>query len=149
MLSVKNLGLRQNFAAQTVLPTAEKYRMRNVIQNISIRLLKSPPYEPDIRITDSDSGLLLKLVFDAEIIPLPGHTYGSLGILSKGVLYCGDAFTALWRKPDITPHAASPELMKQSLETILDLNPEWLACGHGLPLRMCEAQQVITEYLRN
>ena len=67
MLSVKNLGLRQNFAAQTVLPTAEKYRMRNVIQNISIRLLKSPPYEPDIRITDSDSGLLLKLGFDAEL----------------------------------------------------------------------------------
>ena len=118
------------------------------LQNVGGRFCKSPPYEPDICIGDADGGLLRTLGFDAEIIPLPGHTYGSLGILSRGILYCGDAFTALWHKPDITPHAVSPALMRQSLQTILRLDPQWLACGHGLPVRMRDARPVIESYLR-
>jgi glyoxylase-like metal-dependent hydrolase (beta-lactamase superfamily II) len=68
-------------------------------------------------------------------------------MLSEGVLYCGDAFTAMWGKPDITPHAASPDAMASSLERIVKISPEWLACGHGLPVRMREARPVIKKYL--
>ena len=53
----------------------------------------------------------------------------------------------LWRKPDITPHAVSPALMRESLETVLRLEPKWLACGHGLPVRLRDAAPVIRTFL--
>lgn len=147
LLSEKDRTLRQNFMSQPVKPTLPKYRLRNCTQLISGKLFKSPPYEPDIYITDEDTHILEDMGYNAQIVPLPGHTYGSLGILSGDVLYCGDAFTMLWRKPDITPHAVSPELMANSLQTILALSPKLLCCGHGLPVPMKKARPVIEEYL--
>ena len=148
LLSEKDNLLRRHFLLQKVQPTAPRYRLRNHIQCIGGALWKSPPYEPDFCLTENDADALRIRGFDAEIIPLPGHTYGSVGVLSKGVLYCGDAFTMLWRKPDITPHAADPALMFRSLETILALSPRWLACGHGLPVRMRDAAPVIAAGLK-
>ena len=78
---------------------------------------------------------------------LPGHTLGSVGVLSDGILYCGDTFTALWGKPDITPHAASLNAMARSLERIIEISPKWLACGHGLPVKMRDARSVMKKYL--
>ena len=70
------------------------------------------------------------------------------GILCGDVLYCGDAFTAIFGKPDITPHAADLSLMRASLQKILECNPTWLACGHGFPLKMRDAEPVIRAYLQ-
>ena len=147
LLSSRDRWLRQDFLSQKVQPTAPRYRLRNVVQCVGGALVKSPAYEADVYLRDSDAGYLHSLGFDAELIPLPGHTYGSVGVLSDGVLYCGDAFTALWGKPDITPHAVHPALMCRSLARILKLQPEWLACGHGLPVRMRDAAPVIHQYL--
>lgn len=148
MLHEADKLLRRDFRMQRVMPTANRWRLRNVMQNVGGAMFKSPRYEPDIWFSDSDSELLKKYGFDAEIIRLSGHTYGSSAILHKNVLYCGDAFTALFGKPDITPHAVSPLMMRKSLKKILELQPEWLACGHGLPLRMRDAAPVIRAYLQ-
>ena len=146
ILSEKDKDLPRHFMSQPVKPTMPKYRFRNFTQHVNGSIFRTNKYEPDILITDNWD-YLKTLGFDATIIPLPGHTYGSLGILSGNVLYCGDAFTALWGKPDISPHAVDIELMKDSLHKILELSPEWLACGHGLPVKMKDAEPVITEYL--
>lgn len=148
LLSEKDRFLRQNFRTQPVQPTAPRWRLRNLTQNLGGRLVNSEPYTPDIWLSGDEAELLRALGFDAEIVPLPGHTCGSLGILSGDVLYCGDAFTALWRRPDITPHAVSITQMRDSLQRILDISPKWLACGHGLPVRMRDAAPVIRAYLR-
>jgi glyoxylase-like metal-dependent hydrolase (beta-lactamase superfamily II) len=148
LLSAADKNLRRNFLSQPVKPTAPKYRLRNITQLIGGALVKSKPYNPDIYLKDSDRDLLKSLGYDAEIIPLPGHTYGSIGVFSNGVLYCGDAFTLLWKKPDVTPHAVSIRDMEKSLKTILELNPKWLACGHGVPVKMSKARPVIEEYLK-
>ena len=89
-----------------------KYTFRNYKQWVNGSLFKSPHYDADIYFGSKDRALLRKIGFDADIISLPGHTYGSVGIYSKGVLYCGDAFTALWKRPDITPHAVSPRVRR-------------------------------------
>lgn len=146
ILSEKDRDLPRHFMSQPVQATLPKYRFRNFTQHVNGSIFRTPKYTPDILLGD-DRDFLKTLGFEAEVIPLPGHTYGSLGILSDGVLYCGDAFTALWGRPDITPHAVSIGQMKDSLKTILDLDPEWLACGHGLPVRMEDARPVIREYL--
>jgi glyoxylase-like metal-dependent hydrolase (beta-lactamase superfamily II) len=108
-------------------------------------LMRSPAYTADI--FGKDRSLLRRMGYDADIVPLPGHTYGSCGILSKGVLYCGDAFTMIFGKPEIPPHAVSPQLMQNSLRVIESLHPDWLACGHGLPVRYDRAAQAIADAL--
>lgn len=148
MLDERDRLLRGNFLMQRVMPTANRWRFRNVTQNIGGGLLKSPHYEPDIWFRADDAHLLKKYGFDAEIVHLPGHTYGSSGILHNDVLYCGDAFTAIYGKPDITMHAVSPALMADSLRKILKIRPKWLACGHGLPVRIQDAEPVVEAYLR-
>lgn len=148
LLSERDRGLRQHFLRQPPHPTAPRYILRNTVMLLGGGFWNSPRYEADVYFTEQDSGLLREYGFDAEIIPLAGHTLGSGGILSGGVLYCGDAFTALLGKPDISPHAHSIPLMQASLRRILEINPEWLACGHGLPVRMQDAKPVIKNYLR-
>lgn len=148
LLSEKDRTLRQNYLSQRVMPTLPKYRFRNYTQWINGSIFRSPAYDADIYFTGKDRSLLRKLGYDAEIIPLPGHTFGSVGVYSRGVLYCGDAFTGLWKRPDITPHAVSPKLMRKSLERIVRLSPQWLACGHGIPMKYDEAYPVIENYLR-
>lgn len=146
MLHKADDKLRRNFLQQRVMPTANRWRLRNVTQNVGGGLVKSPFYEPDIWLSEERS-LLSDLDIDAQLVTLPGHTYGSCGILHEDVLYCGDAFTALGGRPMIAPHAVSPAQMAESLQKILDLNPKWLACGHGLPVRMTDARPVIEGYL--
>ena len=149
LLNERDKGLNRHFMTQPVKPTHPKYRFRNLTQLINGSLFRSPAYTPDILFDETGSGLLSELGYPGEIVLLPGHTYGSAGILSGGVLYCGDAFTALWKRPDITPHAVSIGEMCSSLRSILDISPEWLACGHGLPLRFEEARPVIEDYLKD
>ena len=139
--------LRRNFLMQRVMPTANRWRLRNVTQNIGGGLLKSPAYEPDIYFSSKNTDFLKNYGFDATVVPLPGHTYGSSGILHENVLYCGDAFTALNNTPQIPMHAVNPDMMAESLQKILDISPKWLACGHGLPVRFTDAKPVIQAYL--
>jgi len=148
ILSQHDRTLMQNFFSQPPLPTDPKYRFRNAVQKVGGYFLKSKPYEPDIYVTEQNLDILKSLGFDAEIIMLPGHTLGSMGVLCDNVLYCGDAFTALWRKPDISPHAANIELMNESLQKILAINPKILAPGHGSFVKMSDARPVIEEYLK-
>lgn len=149
ILSERDRDLRQNFLSQRVHPTAPRYRLRNVMQCVGGAVLRSPHYEPDIWLKDSDSGLLRTLGLDAEIIPLPGHTLGSVGVLHGRTLLCGDAFTMLWKRPDITPHAHDIAAMQDSLRRMLALDVTRLCCGHGLPVSMTQARPVIEAYLHS
>ncbi|MBQ5330349.1 MAG: MBL fold metallo-hydrolase [Oscillospiraceae bacterium] len=146
-LSIKDRGLRRNYLSQPVCPTSSKYIPRNIEQWIVGSVFNSPPYDADIYFDVNDRDILSRYGFKAKVIALPGHTYGSVGVYHKGTLYCGDAFTALWGKPEITPHAVDIKMMKHSLKRMLRLSPERLACGHGLPFSFDEAVPVIEEYL--
>lgn len=148
-LGQQDLPLIGHYSRQPVKATADKYRIRNIQQNVCgrMKLFSTRLYRPDILVTSDSRSILRKLGYNADIIPLAGHTLGSMGILSDNVLYCGDAFTAMWGKPDITPHAVSIKLMEHSLKRILKISPDWLATGHGLPVNMAFARPVIIEYL--
>lgn len=149
LLGERDRELTGHYGRQPVKATLRRYKLRNIQQNIfgRMRLFSTKPYVPDILLNSRNTGILRELGFDADVVMLPGHTLGSVGVLSDGVLYCGDAFTAMWEKPDITPHAVSLCSMARSLERILDISPKWLACGHGLPVKMNDARSVIKKYL--
>jgi glyoxylase-like metal-dependent hydrolase (beta-lactamase superfamily II) len=146
LLGRRDYSLRRHFLLQPQLATSPRYILRTAFQCLGGAFIKSPRYQPDI-LLDDRSDILKALGFDAEVIALPGHTLGSVGVLQGNVLYCGDTFTALWGKPMIPPNVHSRALLKDSLRRILHIHPKWLACGHGLPVRMEDAEPVIREYL--
>ncbi|NKB71719.1 MAG: MBL fold metallo-hydrolase [Candidatus Latescibacteria bacterium] len=81
----------------------------------------------------------------AEIVPLPGHTFGSVGYLlevdGQRLLACGDVlcgpgklreyFWAQWRYMDFQGHIN----LLESLQRLRQLEVDWLLPGHGAPFR--------------
>lgn len=145
LLNTRDFKLRSHYKAMQ--PTRRKYRFKCFQLNITGKLFPSPRYGVDIPIKTEGSELLEKLGFEGELVFLPGHTKGMTAIKCGDVLYCGDAFTALFYEPEIPPYATDIETMKKSLEKIAKQGVKWLACGHGLPVKMSDAQKVINEYL--
>ena len=69
----------------------------------------------------------------ATPVPLPGHTLGHTGFLTRdGVLFTGDALyqEALWRRHPL-PYSIDPDLVAASLASIHELAFDWLVPGHG------------------
>lgn len=148
LLHERDADLRGHFLSQRQRPTRPQYRLRTAVQAMGGAWMNAPHYEPDIWLGD-DRDALRALGFDADLIALPGHTLGSVGLLHGQVLYCGDAFTGYRGAPLISPNVYDIDMMCASLEKILSLHPKWLACGHGLPVRTADAAPVIRAYLRD
>jgi glyoxylase-like metal-dependent hydrolase (beta-lactamase superfamily II) len=69
----------------------------------------------------------------ATPIPLPGHTLGHTGFLTRdGVLFTGDALyqEAMWARHPL-PYSIDPDLVAASLDAILTVDFDWLVPGHG------------------
>ncbi|MFN8489576.1 MAG: MBL fold metallo-hydrolase [Caldilineaceae bacterium] len=78
-----------------------------------------------------------------EVIPLPGHTFGSVGYLftvdGQRFLACGDLmagpgklrdyYFSQWRYMDFQAHVN----LLESLETAANLGVDWILPGHGAP----------------
>ncbi len=90
-------------------------------------------FTPDIKLNDGDS--LVAYGLDASVLHLPGHSAGSIGILTaEGDLFCGDLLgntrkPALWIIDD--PAAAKASVNKLRQRTIRTVYP-----GHGKPFSM-------------
>jgi hydroxyacylglutathione hydrolase len=96
-------------------------------------------FKPDFYLEEGDD--LLDYGFDARILLLPGHSKGSIGILTTGsdpstgpgqVLFCGDL---LWNMRKPGPHGMIDDAaeMKASLERLKNLDIKTIYPGHGKP----------------
>ena len=93
-------------------------------------------FKPDFTIDEktdlSDYGL------DAEIIYIPGHSKGSIGILTdNGNLFCGDLFSNV-KKPEPNSVVDDLDELNESIARVKDLQIEMIYPGHGQPFRMNE-----------
>ena len=87
----------------------------------------------DIRLEDGQE--LGPWGLDARVFHLPGHTPGSLGILTaRGDFIAGD-LVANWRRPDVGLLASDMEAYRVSLDRARDLVPPGgtVYPGHGAP----------------
>jgi glyoxylase-like metal-dependent hydrolase (beta-lactamase superfamily II) len=85
----------------------------------------------------------------AQVIPLPGHTVGHYGVLTRdGVLFTGDALypAPLWEQHPL-PYAIDPGMVAQSLETIRDTECDWIVPAHARPTPRDEAEIDIDHHL--
>ena len=96
-----------------------------------IGLGKNDRFSPDLLLEDKQS--LAEFGFDATVHHLPGHSKGSIGLLSAdGDFFCGDLLTNV-SIPKRSELISNPEDYSKSLETIQSLDLRNVYPGHGTP----------------
>ena len=85
----------------------------------------------------------------ATPVPLPGHTMGHTGYLTRdGVLFSGDALylQSLWARHPL-PYSIDPDLVAASLKVIAGTEFDWLVPGHGELVDRATALSNVTFHL--
>jgi len=123
--------------------TADMFFNRNK-PNVIIRKLipfftgfgSSEIFSPDILFDDEDN--LSGFGFDASIIAIPGHSKGSIGILTNNAdLFCGDLLENI-KSPGLNSIMDNLAEAGVSLDKLGKLQINQVYPGHGNPFRMEE-----------
>ncbi len=92
---------------------------------------KSERFTPDILLEDGYD--LSQYGLKAKVLSLPGHSRGSIGILTEeGELFCGDLFENT-KQPVLNSLIDDPEAAHASLERLRTLGIKLVYPGHGQP----------------
>jgi hydroxyacylglutathione hydrolase len=95
---------------------------------------KSERFKPDLPIVDGYT--LSEYGFDAKALHLPGHSKGSIGVLtSGGDLFCGDLLIN-GAKPSLNSIMDDLETAHNSVEKLKKLSINTVYPGHGKPFPM-------------
>jgi hydroxyacylglutathione hydrolase len=88
-------------------------------------------FKPDVFLADGQEMSAYGL--DARVVHIPGHTKGSVGILTDdGSLIAGDTFANM-RKPGVSPFIDDPEELNRSIDKLKGLPVRTVYPGHGKP----------------
>ncbi|WP_406657323.1 MBL fold metallo-hydrolase [Methanolobus sp. ZRKC2] len=99
--------------------------------NVFFRISK---FKPDITIDEKTD--LSEYGLDAKVLYLPGHSKGSIGILtSDHDLFCGDLFTNT-KKPESSSMVDDPKALSESIDKVKKSNVKMVYPGHGKPFLM-------------
>jgi hydroxyacylglutathione hydrolase len=146
--------LREKYGAQIAMhkgdvqrvETGDMFYNKNIILRtlgkIMFFFLMRGPFEkftPDILIEDEQD--LTPYGLEAEIIHIPGHSKGSIGILTtNNDLICGDLLTNI-KKPQKNTLIENQEELDASVEQITSLEIDTVYPGHGKPFPMEQVSQ--------
>jgi glyoxylase-like metal-dependent hydrolase (beta-lactamase superfamily II) len=106
-----------------------------------IRSGKFEPFSPDLTIDEGYD--FSKFGFNAKVVHIPGHSKGSIGILTNdGDLFCGDLLINM-RRPRVNSMGVDnqPEL-KASVERLKNMKINMVYPGHGKPFSMESFKQL-------
>ena len=98
------------------------------------RFRKANRFAPDLHV---DEGFdLSEYGFDARVLSIPGHSRGSIGILTAGGdLFCGDLLENT-NKPATNSIMDDPVVCDASIEKLAGLEINMVHPGHGKPFPM-------------
>ncbi|MHB8065428.1 MAG: MBL fold metallo-hydrolase [Ruminiclostridium sp.] len=125
----------------------ETFHFKSIIYRIFFKLMKRPitrltqkiladfeKFSPDIYLDEGDS--LLEYGFDAKVLHIPGHTLGSIAILTKdGELISGDTFANM-KKPTTAPNAFDFKTLYASVKRLKTMDIRMVYPGHGNPFEI-------------
>ena len=98
---------------------------------LGMQLKKDDRFLPDIILENEQK--LDEYGLSAEIITLPGHSKGSIGVLIEdGHFFCGDILENN-KQPDRAKMVSNSNGMKKSIEKISSLEFNYVYPGHGRP----------------
>ncbi len=100
--------------------------------SVLLRPSQFETFEPDVRVEDGQD--LSEYGLDAVILHLPGHTRGSIGVLTaEGDLFCGDLFSNFRGRPGLHFFIDDLAAANASLERLRGLAVRIVYPGHGKP----------------
>ncbi len=111
--------------------------MKGAIKKLTLKTLEDfQSFQPDILV---EEGLdLAPYGFAAKVLHIPGHTKGSIGILTpQNDLIAGDIFSNPG-KPAKAMNAADFKVMEASIERLKRMNIKTIYPGHGEPFAAAE-----------
>jgi hydroxyacylglutathione hydrolase len=118
--------------------------LSKIIRSVKYALLYKPmmkkfplgAFEPDMILSDGqDFG---NIGFNAKVVYIPGHSMGSIGILTAdGDFFSGDTVNNR-KKPTVANIVENESALASSLEKIRALNIRNVFPGHGKPFPMAE-----------
>jgi hydroxyacylglutathione hydrolase len=95
------------------------------------RMRKASRFKPDIELTDDTD--LETFGYNARILHVPGHSIGSIGILTaSGDFFCGDLMTNR-EKPALNPLIDELSVAQDSLTRLKSKDIQTVYPGHGKP----------------
>lgn len=106
--------------------------MKKPIRRITARTLEDYiEFTPDVLLKEGDD--LSSYGFEAKILHLPGHTKGSIGIITEeGALIAGDTF-ANFKTPAMAMNASDFTALKNSIQKVRTRKVVTIYPGHGEP----------------
>jgi hydroxyacylglutathione hydrolase len=124
-------------------------RFPSLLARLIVRLVDRPfpPFEPDILLAEEAS--LAAFGVDGRIVFTPGHTAGSISlVLGSGEAIVGDLLVGGYLGGVVRPgqpgypYAADDlDVLRASVQKVLDLRPSKLFVGHGGPLEPGRVQR--------
>jgi glyoxylase-like metal-dependent hydrolase (beta-lactamase superfamily II) len=107
----------------------------NILLEMMVPILfgfgKSERFKPDLYIEDGYN--LSRYGFDATVLHIPGHSKGSIGILTAGGdLFCGDLIMNV-DKPGLNSNMDDSTAANTSVEKLKKLSINTVYSGHGKP----------------
>jgi glyoxylase-like metal-dependent hydrolase (beta-lactamase superfamily II) len=104
-------------------------------------IYKANRFHPNIFINDGDN--LSKYGLDAVVLHLPGHSKGSIGILTAtGNLFCGDLLLNI-DNPSPTDLLDDLVDLENSIERLQNLTFHTIYPGHGKPFSQAQFLELI------
>jgi glyoxylase-like metal-dependent hydrolase (beta-lactamase superfamily II) len=90
---------------------------------------KAERFKPDFYLDEGDD--LSQYGLEAKVLSIPGHSQGSIGILTaSGDLFCGDLFEST-KEPDLNSLMDDPAAANTSVEKLRGLDIGTVYPGHG------------------
>ena len=113
---------------------SKKNILTRTIFKLLFRLNKSDRFKPDLYIDERYD--LSEFGFEAQVLEIPGHSRGSIGILTTGgELFCGDLLANIG-KPDIWSIIDDLDAAHASVEKLKISQVSIVYPGHGPPFPM-------------
>jgi hydroxyacylglutathione hydrolase len=92
-------------------------------------------FSPNVLVEDGES--LADYGLDATVVHLPGHTGGSIGVLTAaGDLFCGDLMDSMLGRPSLEFFIDDMAAAEASLARLRSLEIGTVYPGHGKPFRL-------------
>jgi len=105
-----------------------------LIKKLVNLLFKIRRFKPDFHLDENSN--LSKYELNAKVLYLPGHSKGSIGILTSDKnLFCGDLFTNR-KKPEPNSLADNINDLNESINKVKRLDINTVYPGHGEPFQM-------------
>lgn len=108
-----------------------KRKSKSFIKYLFLLFIKINQFKPDFNIDEGFS--LSSYGLNARVIHLPGHSRGSIGVLTDdGDLFCGDLFTNI-KKPEINKIMENELDARTSINKLKNYLIDKIYPGHGRP----------------